>query len=170
MAQTGVREPARRGLLKRGVVGIGALAAFLAGGNAAKAARPAPGGGSISLFGRSWYSSSPHLGAGESPDEGDRVNVYGELTDADGTKVGEYYAAAFCISSPYRGPVIESGAMEMQTLALADGSIVGMGAGSGAERTYAVVGGTGRYVGARGSYVARQDPSDGSIEFRITLV
>ena len=44
---------------------------------------------------------------------------------------------------------------------------------SAAENVYAVVGGTGRYAGARGSYTARQHPQelegDGTAEFALRL-
>ena len=40
---------------------------------------------------------------------------------------------------------------------LAEASIVAMGAGGGVERSFAIVGGTGKYTGARGSYTANQD-------------
>src|SRR2546427_109739 len=56
---------------------------------------------------------------------------------------------------------------------IAAGSIVGIGSGVGAERTYAIVGGTGEYTGARGSYTAQQDTygfgGNGTAKFALTL-
>ena len=52
-------------------------------------------------------------------------------------------------------------------------SIFGVGAGALGPATFAVIGGTGRYSGATGSYVARQSRrelgGDGTAEFTLTL-
>lgn len=163
----------RRGVLKSGVAALGVvLGAALTRGQAT-AAVPAPGG-SFRLYGRNWYGESAHLRAGEAPGGGDRLSVYGELLDApDGHKVGEFYSSVVCLASPYRESAFGAAALEVHTLNLEAGTIVGIGSGSGGERTYAIVGGTGRYTGARGSYRARQDPygfgGDGSAEFVVTL-
>jgi uridine phosphorylase len=59
---------------------------------------------------------------------------------------------------------------------LGDGTIVGMGTVGGlrdTESVHAIIGGTGRYEGASGSYVARQSPldlgGDGSAHFTFTM-
>jgi hypothetical protein len=61
------------------------------------------------------------------------------------------------------------GVLQLQTLDLLDGTIVGIGAGGVHENPFAIVGGTGRYAGLRGTYVARQSPrehgGDGTAEF-----
>ena len=57
----------------------------------------------------------------------------------------------------------------LHTFELTGGTILGMGSGPLREATYAVIGGTGRFQGAAGSYVARQHPrdlgGDGTAEF-----
>jgi hypothetical protein len=49
-----------------------------------------------------------------------------------------------------------------------------MGTSQGDEGTFAIVGGTGRYSGARGSYTARQSPigrgGDGTAELIVTII
>jgi hypothetical protein len=100
--------------------------------------------------------------------------MFGELLDAaGGSKVGEFYAACFCTGSPFGNSPVAAANVEMHTLNLLDGTIVAMGSASTGENVYAIVGGTGKYAGASGSYVARQRPielgGDGTAEFVVTL-
>jgi hypothetical protein len=60
-------------------------------------------------------------------------------------------------------------ALELHTFELGDGSIFGVGAGAAEQATFAVIGGTGQYAGASGSYVARHSLRDGTAEFRLNL-
>ena len=90
----------------------------------------------------------PHEGAG------DRVTLVAELVDADGTRAGELYGAGFAL----RGPGEPDGPqrLELHTFELLDGTLVGTGTATLLEGTFAIVGGTGRYAGARGTYVVRR--------------
>ena len=86
---------------------------------------------------------------------------------------GAIGAGAVCTSGAgYTGE--GTGAFEIHTLSLPGGTIVGVGVGGGRERNYAIVGGTGKYTGARGSYLARQDTyglgGDGKAEILLTLL
>jgi len=146
----------RRTVLKRGIFAAAAAAA------AALAVRPGeqrpalatlPIGGreSIELFGRGWTAHADDLKFGELPKAGERYAVYGDLADGpNGKKVGDFASAVFTLAA-YGSTV------ELHTLNLTGGSIIGMGSGTGAKRTFAIVGGTGEYTGARGSYVVEQD-------------
>jgi hypothetical protein len=94
----------------------------------------------------------------------------GELVDAEGTSLGRFLgiSTAFDATSP------GTSAVESHTFQLADGTLHGTGtAEAGGESVFAIVGGTGRYHGARGSYVARQMPvelgGDGSAAFTMTF-
>jgi hypothetical protein len=56
---------------------------------------------------------------------------------------------------------------------LLDGTIIGSGTAGQLEGVFAILGGTGRYAGARGTYIARQHDQDfggdGSAEFVLKL-
>ena len=45
--------------------------------------------------------------------------------------------------------------MQLHSFELDGGTLLGMGASTGGEGTFAVIGGTGRYQGVTGSYTAR---------------
>ena len=155
---TAIPANGRRTILKRGIFAAAAAAAAALAirpgdQRPALATVPIGGGKTIELFGRGW-----HADTGKVPSKGDSYSVYGELLTApDGGKCGEFYAACLAIDSPFQLTGEGVGSLEIHTLVLAEGSIVAMGAGGGTERSFAIVGGTGRYTGARGSYTANQD-------------
>jgi hypothetical protein len=117
-----------------------------------------------------------HVDAASSkvPTKGERYSVYGELTNGNGDKVGEFFSQNVGVDSPFQITGEGTGAFEIHTLTLPGGTIVGVGVGGGRERNFAVVGGTGKYSGARGSYLARQDTyglgGDGKAEILLTLL
>lgn len=175
------REALKRGLLLIGAAaGVGTAGKVVAGAD--KAAAPTQGGGrraeQLTLHGRQWHVSSTGLRPGELPDRGHRLLGQGELVDRPGgTKVGEFFATSFGIDSPGRAGPDGAATLELHTFNLAGGSIIGTGtarAALDADDVFAIVGGTGRYVGARGSYVARQQPQefggDGTAEFTLTVI
>ena len=148
----------RRTVLKRGFFAAAAAAAAALAirpgeQRPALATVPISGGKTIELFGRGWHADTSTV-----PSKGDSYSVYGELvTSPDGDKCGEFYSACLAIDSPFQVTGQGIGTLEIHTLVLAEGSIVAMGAGSGPDRSFAIVGGTGQYTGARGSYTANQD-------------
>ena len=177
----------RREALKRGLVLVGAAAGMgTAGKVVAGTSRPVapakaasgPKTEQITMHGRQWHVSSAGLRPGELPDRGQRLLGQGELVDRPGgDKVGEFFATSFGIDSPGRAGPEGAATLELHTFNLAGGSIIGTGtarAALDAEDVFAIVGGTGRYVGARGSYVARQQPQefggDGTAEFTFTVI
>ena len=173
------RQTARRGLVGRGALllagalGLGAAASSDGGRGLARSAATA-GEATLRLTGRQWHLVSQDRPAGVPPTQGDRLTMFGELLDAAGDrKVGEFYAACFCTGSPFGSSPVAAANVEMHTLNLIDGTIVAMGSASAGENVYAIVGGTGKYAGASGSYVARQRPielgGDGTAEFVVTL-
>lgn len=147
-----------------GVAGIGA-----AGAGGAKLVTPSEPGALI-LRGRNWRTVEGRLG--DLPTEGERISVRGELIDETaGKPIGEFYAAGFAIgggSHPAHGE-----RLELHTFKLQDGTIIGSGTAGQLEGVFAILGGTGRYAGARGTYVARQRHQDfggdGSAEFELKL-
>ena len=177
-----VTRAARRSLIGKGAL-LAAGAATLGWlgrrddpGAAVKSAVAAPsdvGARVVSFVGRSWHLVSADRRAGEPPQPGDRLTMYGELLGQGGEKAGEFYSACFCVGSPFGQSPHAAGNVEFHTFNLTGGSITGMGTASAGENVYAIVGGTGEYVGATGSYVARQRPfelgGDGTAEFVLSL-
>lgn len=83
---------------------------------------------------------------------------FGTLRDRRDRRIGGFHAAAL----PGSGGQLEFHRFELET-----GTILGMGSGGLSGGGFAVVGGTGRFAGATGSYVARQ--AGGVTEFDLTL-
>ena len=178
----------RREALKRGVLLLGAAVGV---GTAGKALTSGAGDSAptatdtratkarqVTLHGRQWHISSTELKPGQLPDKGHRLLGQGELLEAPGgEKVGEFYATSFGIDAPGRIGPDGVATLELHTFNLPGGTIIGTGtarASLDAEDVFAIVGGTGQYLGARGSYVARQQPlefgGDGTAQFTITLI
>jgi len=172
---TPIPENGRRTVLKRGIFAAAAAAAAALAirpgeQRPALAAVPIGGGKSLELFGRGWHADTSKV-----PSKGDSYSVYGELlTSPEGDKCGEFYAACLAIDSPFQVTGEGLGSLEIHTLVLAGGSIVAMGAGGCVERSFAIVGGTGKYTGARGSYTANQDTyglgGSGTAAFKLKLL
>jgi len=89
--------------------------------------------------------------------------------------VGEFYANGLGLETAFGPSVPAVSCVEFQTFQLPDGVLFGVGAGggAGAQRTWAVLGGTGRFAGARGTYVEREvsvaPAGRGAVEFILTL-
>jgi hypothetical protein len=179
------REALKRGLLLVGAaVGVGTAGKVAVGGTSPAGTQPAsttpvgPRTEQFTVHGRQWHVSSTALRPGELPDRGHRLLGRGELVDQPGgEKVGEFFATSFGLDSFGRTGPEGAATLELHTFNLAEGTIIGTGtarASLDAEDTFAIVGGTGRYTGARGSYVARQQPQefggDGTAAFTITLL
>lgn len=165
----------RTSLLRRGALLVGAALGLQAAPQAAAALTAAPlATQTLKLYGRRWHVHAQGRRAGHLPARGDRLSMYGELTRRPGgKKMGEFYSAYFSHLAPFGpGPQAAAG-LELHTFNLDDGTILGQGSHWGEAGVYAVVGGTGRYTGARGSYVAHQRPAelggDGTADFVFTL-
>ncbi len=169
----------RRRFLKRGAALVGATAGIgLLTRSGVDGDRPAaPGALTMSLHGANWRLMSPDRRRGVVPAQGERSASFGQLLSAPGgDQVGEFYASSFQFGTPFGPSDFAAAAMEVHQFNLADGTIVGMGTLAGlrdAESVHAIIGGTGRYNGASGSYVARQSPldlgGDGTAEFTFTM-
>jgi hypothetical protein len=153
----------RKGALgKLAVIAAGALGVGFAAREARDGGRPSAAG-SRTIYGRDWRLHSPNRVPGERPAAGDRATPRGRLVDRHERDLGTFTSAALA----------GAGAIELHTFDLEHGQIFGVGASSEAEGTFAVIGGTGRYAGAKGSYLARQSlrelGGDGTAEFTLTL-
>jgi hypothetical protein len=117
------------------------------------------------LHGRDWRVGSPSTKPGELPAPTDAGVPLGRLVDGDGRELGSFRAASL--------PTLD-GAVELHTFTLDGGAILGIGPAGIHDKPFAIVGGTGRYTGASGTYVAKQSPrelgGDGTAEFTLTLI
>lgn len=163
-----MHETTRRGLLGRGLLALGGAVGLGAAGT-----RFALGRGrdsdSFVLYGRNVQSGRR---LGQLPLEGERLSVRGELlAQPDGEPVGEFLAAAFALGGAAHPAAAER--LELHTFKLRDGSLFGTGTAGQLDGVFAITGGTGRYAGAQGTYVARQHNADlggdGTAEFTFTL-
>ena len=180
----GIPDSPRRRVLKRGAVLVGGLAGFGLLSRATTEAvtgvrAPESGALAFTIHGRNWQTTYPDRRRGVLPSPGERSTTFGQLfaraADAAG-KVGEFYASAFAFGAPFGPSAVSAASMEMHQFNLADGTIVVMGTVAsltGGESVHAIIGGTGRYEGASGSYTARQSPvelgGDGTAEFSFTI-
>jgi hypothetical protein len=118
----------------------------------------------VSLYGRNWRLASPNARPGELPDVADTPTPLGSIVDKRGRELGSFRAAS----------LVGSGLpIQLHTFDLVDGTILGIGSAGITESPFAIVGGTGRYAGVSGTYVAKQSPrelgGDGTAEFTLTL-
>jgi hypothetical protein len=157
----------RLALLAGGAVGVG-VAARAAGGETESVAAPAAAPGvrattQLTLHGREWRLSRPGVGPGKLPGPDDPVVPLGRIVDPGERDLGVFRAAAL--------PGLP--AFHLHTFELAEGTILGIGSNRLEDGSYAIVGGTGRYAGAAGTYTARQSPrelgGDGTAEFNLNL-
>ena len=165
----------RREALKYGLGVVGAAVGLGAAGKVL-AAQPAPEaepkqagstGSQFVLHGAAWRISSEDLRRGELPRAGMRLMARGELLDEPSTKnskkIGDFFATCYQLNAPGKVAAHEPGSLELHTFVLPEGTLLGSGVASAAadsEGVFAIIGGTGRYLGARGSYVARQSHAD----------
>ena len=151
----------RSGIVRRGLLLLGGLGAAGAGKIAADRS------GSLVLYGSGWRGLDDRL-----PRGGERISVRGDLhTQPGGAPVGEFFATAIAFDGSPHPALAER--QETHTFKLRDGSIFGVGTAGGLDGSFAVLGGTGRYAGARGTYTARQGHEalggDGAAEFVFDL-
>lgn len=164
------RTTSRRSLLGRGLAF--AAGAIGLGAASAQAATPKAKGTELRLYGRNFHLHSAAKRTGQVPEGGDRHSAYGELLGRpDGKVIGHFTAAHLTHSSPF---VQAASSLEIHTFTLKEGTIHGLGqATRGAEGHFVILGGTGRYSGATGSYVARQSVRElggnGTAQFHMTL-
>jgi hypothetical protein len=91
--------------------------------------------------------------------------------------MGDFFATYNRINTPGKVANHEPGSLEQHTFILPEGNLYGSGmatSGTESEGHFAIIGGTGKYLGAQGSYVARQSHVDfggnGTATFTLTLI
>jgi hypothetical protein len=159
----------RRSVLGRGALLLGSLAGSLGlvsgvervrDGGVQISSTPALAATRLVLHGTDWHLQGADLARGRPPRSGDRVSVSGQLATAlGGTPTGAFHATSLLLDTPLTQGTRPGAVMEIHNFTLAEGTLVGIGAAApGESGVFTVVGGSGRYLGATGSYVARQDP------------
>jgi len=174
----------RRNALKGGLTLLGAAVGIGTANSNALAAAPGRAvenkdGLPLVLHGVGWRISSQDLRRGQLPPAGVRMLARGEIVDkpSRGRKLGDFFATYYRLNTPGKVAPHEPGSLELHTFVFPDGTLVGSGVATAAaesEGHFAIIGGTGRYLGARGSYVARQSHADfggdGTATFTLTLI
>jgi hypothetical protein len=164
----------RRGLLGRGLLGLAAVVGVGAGAGVT-ASRTSGDGGTgaktIRLDGRAWSLTTPGRRLGERVQPGDRSTVHGELLEG-GRLVGSFIGSRLAAPSA-SGGLDADASLELHTFTLEGGTILGMGSALPGASVFSIVGGSGDYANARGSYTAEQSSyelgGDGSATFVLTL-
>jgi hypothetical protein len=169
----------RRSLLTRalvlagGAIGIGAAGRGAAEAVTAVPVTKAKPGGTLTLSGRGFVLQTPARKPGEQIQPGDHGTVSGELVGPRGRSRGRFYGSRLAFESGLGRRAGADGSVELHTFKLDDGTILGMGSVLPGESLFSIVGGTGRYAGARGTYVAtqrlRELGGDGTAHFVIDL-
>ena len=146
-----------------GAAGARALAQTSTNGTTARQLR---------LDGNSWLLQTPDRKPGERILPGDRGSVTGLLVDSHtGKDRGRFFGTRMAFSSGAGAHA--DGSTELHTFSLDDGTILGMGSAVNGVNVFSIVGGTGRYAGASGTYHAeqrlREFGGDGTASFVIDL-
>lgn len=168
---------------RRTVIARGAAAVVASAVGVTVASRPQPAAAHLpqlpvlskttTLYGRFFHLVQAPEGA--PLEQGERQLLYGELLAAqDGDKVGEFYGTATLFGSPLGAGPFAATSLEVHHFNLADGTLVGVGTTlSSGPSTYTIVGGTGSYLHAMGSYTvdlqAQELSGDGSALFTVTF-
>jgi len=168
----------RRTILRRGLLAIGTLAGVVGLARVADKARSgtllqatSDAVETLELYGSNWHLAAPGLRRGELPKRGDQVSISGVLSHAPGNPdIGTFFASVLHLDGTGGHGPYSSAQLETHTFQLPDGTLVGMGTTTGSgEDVFAIVGGTGRFLGVTGSYVSKQSPletgGDGTAEF-----
>ena len=176
----------RRTVLQRGIgflAAIAGLEVLEARANAqAEPAVPKPPNTTsksqvLRFHGRHWQTHAHGHAPGQLPGSHERMNRHGDLLDPiTQKKAGDYYASCFCPAASF-GATSSSGAgVELHTLRLGEDTLFGMGSApalSGGTQLHAIVGGTGQFAGARGSFLVTQKPVSqvgSDVEIVLTII
>jgi hypothetical protein len=172
MNEVGTPTP-RRTLLQRGLALLGgALGVGAVGGEVHARSEARAPARTLQLLGRRRTAARR---AGTAPGAHQHAVASGDLLDTQGNEtIGSFHTNGFCLETRLGSPLPSESNIAFQTFVLAEGSLFGLGGGPspGGERTCAVLGGTGRYAGAQGTYVERvpsRPAGRDAVEFVFTL-
>jgi hypothetical protein len=162
-----MEQPTRRNALRRGLVALGGLAGVgVAGRAAAGAVVRTTGTGTTMSF------TAPHLpgstGGAWSRRAGGETSAARADLFARGRRIGEVHVATV----PVLGPGLsapDTGSMEWHTFHLEGGTIIGSGTAGTERGSFAILGGTGRFANARGTYELSRAAGGPGAEFFLRL-
>jgi hypothetical protein len=171
----------RRTLLQRGLALLAGGVALATGSRVIRAnGRVAPGpeggpdpqppGKTLTFYVRQRPLAPPPGNARPARVDHQRQLAAGVLLDApDGRRVGSIHTNCFCPGAPFDAQKSASD-LEFQVMQFEDGTLFGMCGGTVTRgaKVRAIVGGTGRFAGARGAYVERPTARD-FVQFVVTL-
>jgi hypothetical protein len=153
----------RRTMMTRGLLLVaGAIGVGVAGTKTvdrATGTTPAEGSTTFKILSPGVRFHAPGSKAGSLPAAGEIRVPFGTLVGPQGRSVGDFSTALM----PSSG-----GQIAVQRFVFDDGTLIGMGPGDLDGSEYAITGGTGRFDGASGSYVAHRQPG-GAAEFDFRL-
>jgi hypothetical protein len=166
------RDLSRRTLLGRGfLLTLGALGMKAAEGLAVTPAMAKEPEKTLKVLGTDWRYW-PAGEAGGPPAHGERATLTGKLASATGATSGEFCGTSMFVDAAFADSAADA-SLQFHTFTLPEGTITGMGMAGPGVSAYTVIGGTGRYAGARGTYAGRQSPlelgGDGTAEFTFRL-
>lgn len=175
--------PSRRRRFLRGTLAFlgGAVGLKVAGQEPAPAPPPSPpapnpGGASLRLYARC-RPDIPGTLPGSAPVTERRTQRGALVPQLDAGPVGEYFTTNLAPPGPFGTPVQQASGVDLQTFRLAEGTLFGAGSnekdGEGAT-LHAVLGGTGRFAGVRGTYrmkpIAGPSRTENWVQIDITLL
>jgi hypothetical protein len=104
------------------------------------------------------------------PRANDQLHIHGMIDNVSGSSPGTFTATGVVLRTPSNDTTT---IVEQHLFVISDGTITGSGQRAGATGTFAVTGGSGRYTGAQGSYLAHIDPvgtgGTGTAQFDFSL-
>ena len=114
------------------------------------------------IRGADWRLVRPGVAPGTLPGAGSVTLPLGRLVNEDGAHIGMFESSALPTSG--KGTVVHQLTFEHGTISAVGPSTLG-------EASFAVIGGTGNFAGATGSYRLRQQPapSGGTAEFTLDI-
>lgn len=167
-----MKNSSRRELLSRagrlaGAAGVAGVAGMAVSSAPVSAASSGTFGRAAAKFpmvvrGADWRLIRPGVAPGTLPGFGSAALPLGRLISDDGTHVGTFESSLLPTSG--KGTILHQ-------LIFVDGTVTAVGPTTLSDATFAVVGGTGRFAGASGSYRLRQQPapSGGTAEFTFDI-
>ena len=176
------KSATRRSVLRVGLLAIGGLASALGVAGLAERVRSGAvvatnpsAGTTLKVHGTNWRLAAPDLRRGDLPKRGDMVSITGDLrTDTATTPLGEFFGSVLHLDGTGGHGPYSLAQQETHTFRFPGGTLIGMGTNAPAgESVFAIVGGTGQFIGVTGTYTGKQSPldtgGDGTAEFIFTI-